>query len=457
MKISMFGLGYVGCVGAACLAKLGHRVIGVDVSMKKVKLINEGKPTIVETGIAELIRQARESGLLEATTDSGYAVRNSDISFIVVGTPSSGNGHLDLSQIYRTAGEIGEALREKTDFHIVAIRSTVLPGTNRRVGEIIEEVSGKVRGEDFTVVSNPEFLREGTAVQDFMNPPLTLIGTDSSAAEEKFRKLYQDIPGEFISTDIEVAEIMKYVNNTYHALKIVFANEIGNICKELGIDSYKVMEIFCRDRQLNISPYYFKPGFAYGGSCLPKDSRALCTLAHDLYLNVPVLNAIAPSNRLQKKRAVDIIESKGKKKIGILGLSFKSGTDDLRYSPIVDVAEALLGKGYEIRIYDKNVRMSQRSGINADFIAAKLPHLHEVISDDLDQVCGESEVLVVTNREEEFESIPDRYPHKVIVDLVRQYDSLDYEGNYEGISWGNVNRNPAQEDALERTMTRVEF
>lgn len=457
MNISIFGLGYVGCVGAACCAKLGHHVIGNDVSENKVRLINEGRPTIIEAEIDELVKEAHEKGLLEATMDYHYAVHNSEISFIVVGTPSSKEGHLNLSYIYNVAREIGEALKDKGSFHIVAIRSTVLPGTNKRVGEIITEASGKVRGKDFTVVSNPEFLREGTAVHDYMNPPLTLIGTDSEIAEAKFRELYKDIPGEFISTDIEVAEIMKYVNNTYHGLKIVFANEVGNICKALSIDSHKVMEIFCKDKQLNISPYYFKPGFAYGGSCLPKDSKALRTLAHDLYVDVPVINAINPSNEQQKKNAIDIIESKGKRKIGILGLSFKSGTDDLRCSPIVDVAEALLGKGYEIHIYDKNVRISQLTGTNADFIAAKLPHLHEIITDDLETVCSECDVLVVTNKEKEFADVPEKYPHKAIVDLVRQFQTIDYEGNYEGISWGNINSNFAQNDELIRDMATTEF
>ena len=457
MNISMFGLGYVGCVGAACLAKLGHHVIGNDVSENKVNLLNQGRPTIIEAGIAELCREAHEKGLLEATMDCRYAVHNSEISFIVVGTPSTKEGHLNLNYIYGVARQIGEALADKDAFHIVAIRSTVLPGTNAKVGEIIAEASGKVRGKDFTVVSNPEFLREGTAVQDYMTPPLTLIGTDSEVAEAKFRELYKDIPGEFISVDIEVAEIMKYVNNTYRGLKIVFANEVGNICKALGIDSHKVMEIFCKDKQLNISPYYFKPGFAYGGSCLPKDSKALCTLAHDLYVDVPVINAINCSNEQQKRNAIEIIESKGKRKVGILGLSFKSGTDDLRCSPIVDVAEALLGKGYEIHIYDKNVRISQLTGTNADFIAAKLPHLHEIITDDLDAVCAVCDVLVVTNKEAEFADIPARYPHKVIVDLVRQFKELDYEGNYEGISWGNINVNPAQNEKLQRTMSKTEF
>lgn len=457
MDVSIFGLGYVGCVGAACMAKLGHHVIGNDISENKVALLNQGRATIVEAEIDEYVREAFTSGRLEATLDFRSAVRNSEISFISVGTPSSRNGHLNLQYIYDAAYQIGEALAEKKEFHIIAIRSTVLPGTNEKVGKIIEEASGKKRGEDFTVVSNPEFLREGTAVRDYMNPPLTLVGTDNEQAENKMRELYKDLPGEFISTDIEVAEIMKYVNNTFHGLKIVFANEVGNICKALGIDSHKVMDIFCKDKQLNISPYYFKPGFAYGGSCLPKDSRALLTLAHDLYVDVPVIQAISPSNELQKKRAIDIIESKGKKKIGILGLSFKAGTDDLRCSPIIDVIEVLFGKGYDIHIYDKNVAVSQKTNTNAAYIAAKLPHLHHIISDDLDEVCTMADVLVITNKEKEFSSVPQKYPHKIIVDLVRQFQKVDYAGSYEGISWANINTNAAQDDEIVRDMEKTEF
>ena len=457
MNISFFGLGYVGCVGAACCAKLGHYVIGNDISENKVNLINQGYPTIIESEINELMMDAHNKGLLVGTMDYNYAVHNSDISFIVVGTPSSKNGHLNLNYIFDVARRIGEAMRSKKVFHVIAIRSTVLPGTNKKVAAIIEEISGKKSGKDFAVVSNPEFLREGTAVQDYLNPPLTLIGTDSEKAEKMFRELYKDIPGEFIVTDIEVAEIMKYVNNTFHALKIVFSNEVGNICKALNIDSHKVMDIFCKDKQLNISPYYFKPGFAYGGSCLPKDSRAFKTLAHDFYVECPVINAIDLSNELQKKNAIEIIESKGKKKIGIFGLSFKAGTDDLRCSPIVDVAETLLGKGYEIQIYDKNVRVSQLTGTNADFISAKLPHLHEIITDNIDSVASACEVLVITNHEREFDSIPVNYPHKVIVDLVRQFKTLDYEGNYEGISWDNINVNKSQNNVLKRTMEKTEF
>lgn len=486
MNISIFGLGYVGCVGAACLAKLGHNVIGVDVNENKVNLMNQGKPTIIEEGIAELCAEAHEKGLMSATMDVREAVHATDVSFIVVGTPSSKEGHLNLSYIYAVAKQIGEALKEKTESisnlgfqvsnlgepnhkpetihpkstlrHIVAIRSTVLPGTNEKVGEMIAEASGWVRGKDFTVVSNPEFLREGTSVEDYFNPPLTLVGTDMPEAEAVFREIYKGIDAEFIATDIRVAEMMKYVNNTYHALKIVFGNEVGNICKELNIDSHKVMEIFCKDKQLNISPYYFKPGFAYGGSCLPKDMKALKTLAHDHYVEVPVIESIGESNELQKRRAVQLIMAQGKRKIGILGLSFKAGTDDLRCSPIVDVVESLLGKGYEIRVYDKNVKVSELTGTNKDFIMAKIPHLQHFVSDNLDSVCRESDVLVVTNKEKEFAELLAKYPGKIVIDLVRQWKDVDYAGRYEGLSWGDVNANrEGQEAKVEADFRQTEF
>lgn len=457
MNISIFGLGYVGCVGAACCAKLGHKVTGVDVSENKVNLIKAGRPTIIEKDIEELCKEGHDKGLLTATTDAVEAVMNSEISFIVVGTPSSPEGHLNLNYIFGVAREIGEALKGKDSFHIVAIRSTVLPGTNEKVGKIIEEASGKKRGEAFTVVSNPEFLREGTSVDDYMNPPLTLIGTDSEYAEAQFRKLYEHINAEFICTDIKVAEMMKYVNNTYHALKIVFGNEVGRICKGLDVDSHKVMEIFCKDKHLNISPYYFKPGFAYGGSCLPKDSKALRTLARDLYVDVPVINAIDTSNELQKKQAVDIIMSKGKRNIGILGLSFKAGTDDLRCSPIVDVVETLLGKGFALSIYDKNVKISELTGTNKDFIMAKIPHLQHFISADLDEVAAKSDVLVVTNKEKEFADVLKKYPGKIVIDLVREWKEVDYDGYYEGIAWGNINTNSAQNKAIERDLAKTDF
>lgn len=463
MNISIFGLGYVGCVGAACLAKLGHRVVGVDVNENKVRLINEGKPTIIEEGIAELCAEAHEKGLMSATMDVREAVHATDVSFIVVGTPSSKEGHLNLNYIYKVAEQIGAALSDKPANkdglrHIVAIRSTVLPGTNEKVGEIIAHASGLVRGKDFTIVSNPEFLREGTSVKDYFNPPLTLVGTDMPEAEVVFREIYKGIDAEFICTDIRVAEMMKYVNNTYHALKIVFGNEVGNICKALNIDSHKVMEIFCKDKQLNISPYYFKPGFAYGGSCLPKDMKALKTLAHDHYVEVPVIEAIGESNELQKKRAVQLIMAQGQRKVGILGLSFKSGTDDLRCSPIVDVVESLLGKGFEIRIYDKNVKVSELTGTNKDFIMAKIPHLQHFVTDDLEAVCRESDVLVVTNKEAEFADVLARWPGKTVVDLVRQWNEVDYDGRYEGLSWGDINANrDGQSSDVKRDFRQTEF
>lgn len=477
MNISIFGLGYVGCVGAACLAKLGHTVIGVDVNENKVRLINEGKPTIIEEGIAELCAEAHAAGRMSATTDVHEAVHNTDVSFIVVGTPSSKEGHLNLNYIFTVARQIGEALKDKTMViddlgfqnsnlgfrnsnlkHIVAIRSTVLPGTNEKVGRIIEETSGLKRGKDFTIVSNPEFLREGTSVKDYFNPPLTLVGTDMPEAEAVFREIYKGIDAEFICTDIRVAEMMKYVNNTYHALKIVFGNEVGNICKELNIDSHKVMEIFCKDKQLNISPYYFKPGFAYGGSCLPKDMKALKTLAHDLYVQVPVIESIFESNEAQKDKAVRLIMAAGHRKVGILGLSFKAGTDDLRCSPIVEVVERLLGKGFEVRIYDKNVKVSELTGTNKDFIMAKIPHLQHFVTDDLRAVCEASDVLVVTNKEKEFASVLTDYPGKTVIDLVRQWKEVNYAGHYEGISWGDINTNrEGQSLSDEKDFRQTEF
>jgi len=436
---------------------MGHKVVGVDVSPGKVDLINSGKPTIIERDIEELCRKGHESGLLSATSDACAAVCATDISFIAVGTPGSGHGHLDLSYIYGVARQIGQALALKEGFHIVAIRSTVMPGTNKKVTDIIAEASGKTPGEDFAVVSNPEFLREGTSVHDFMNPPLTLVGTDSPRAAEVMEELYRPLPAEYVSTDIPVAEIMKYVNNTFHALKIVFGNEVGAICKTLGIDSHKVMDIFCRDRQLNISPYYFKPGFAYGGSCLPKDTNALRALAADNYVDVPVINHIAKSNRAHRDRALELIMAQGKRKIGVLGLSFKAGTDDLRCSPIVEVIESLLGKGFKVSIYDKNVEVSRLTGTNRDFIMSKIPHLQQFVTDNLDAVASEADVLVVTNKEKEFADIPARYPGKIIVDLVRMWDTVDYDGHYDGLAWATINTNPTQESATERDFCKCLF
>lgn len=435
MDISIFGLGYVGCVSLGCLAKNGHKVIGVDVNMTKVAQINAGRPTIIEKEIDTIIAEQKKEGRISATNDASFAVMNSDISIVAVGTPSTEKGHLDLKHIFKVAESIGLALKQKESFHIIAIRSTVMPGTCDKFAGIIETVSGKKRNKDFAVVDNPEFLREGTAVHDYYNPPLTLIGSDNDEAAKKIASLYQFLPCEVVITDLKVAEIMKYINNTYHALKISFSNEIGNICSELGIDSHKVMKIFCMDKQLNISPYYFKPGFAYGGSCLPKDLKGLQTLAHDLYLEVPVIESIHLTNEIQIQRAIKLIYKFWNKKLGFLGLSFKEGTDDLRNSPAVTVIEALLGKGCDIKIYDKNVNLTMLTGTNKEFIDWKIPHLSSLLVNDPSILLNESEVIVINTREPEFVNLLNGVNDKIIIDLVRLDESLLSKKNYLGINW----------------------
>lgn len=437
MNISIFGLGYVGCVGLGCFAKNGHRVIGVDLEKKKVDFINNGKATTIEKEIDGIIAEQHKSGNISATLDGIDAVKKTEISFICVGTPSTRNGHLDLSTIFKVAEEIGRGIKEKDNFHIAVIRSTVLPGTNEKVCKIIEDVSGKRCEKHFTVVSNPEFLREGTSVKDFYNPSFTLIGSINKKAIKSLRQIYAGIDGPFIVTDIKIAEIIKYVNNAFHALKITFSNEIGNICKELEIDSHKLMEIFCMDRKLNLSPYYLRSGFSYGGSCLPKDLKALCTIAHDYYLECPVLENINRSNELQTRNVSDQILSFNKKSVGFLGLSFKAGTDDLRNSPIVDIIEQLLGKGFEVRIYDKNIHISKLIGANKEYISKKIPYISKFIFDDPVKLTNHSEVIVVVNKEEEFKQILNNTPkHKIIFDLVNMdFKEKSNMKNYYGIAW----------------------
>lgn len=433
MKISIFGLGYVGCVGMGCLAQNGHSVIGVDVQALKVDLINLGRATIVEKDIDRIIETQFQANRIRATTDYSEAVLASDLSIICVGTPSSEKGHLNLEYIFQTAHQIGRALKDKEGFHVIAIRSTVLPGTNIQVGRIVEEVSGRQRNKEFSVVSNPEFLREGTAVHDYYNPPLTVLGGDNQQALDMMEALYKEIKGPVERVDIQVAEMIKYVNNSFHALKVAFANEVGNICKELDIDSHELMRMFCMDRQLNISPYYLTPGFAYGGSCLPKDLRALKTLAHDLYLDTPVIRAIDHSNEQHKERAFSLIEKTGKTRIAIVGLSFKAGTDDLRNSPIVDVIEKLKGKGYEVKIFDENVALSRLVGRNKSFIEERLPHLCDMMTDDPKGMIQWAEVVVINNRHVALEHLADGQD-KQIVDLVRIRD-LEARKGYDGICW----------------------
>lgn len=436
MNISIFGLGYVGCVSLGCLARNGHNIIGVDVSETKVRQINNGLPTIIEKDIDIIIQEEHLKGSISATTDFEKAVRDTEISIVAVGTPSTANGHLNLNYIFKVVENIGEAIKNKSNFHIVAIRSTVLPGTAKKCADLIEEISGKKRDVDFSVVSNPEFLREGTAVQDYFNPPLTLIGSSNPAAAEKIASLYNQLPAKVIITDIEVAEIMKYVNNTFHALKISFANEVGNICSALKIDSHKVMEIFCMDQVLNISPYYLKPGFAYGGSCLPKDLKGLQTLAHDHYVDVPLIQSIDKTNQIQINRAIDKIIESGKSKLAFLGLSFKQGTDDLRNSPAVSVIETIIGKGYEVDIYDKNVQLSKLTGTNKEYIDRHIPHLSKLLVTDLNKLIDEAEIIVINNREKEYvDALLETESNAIIIDMVRLPEPIRKRKGYVGINW----------------------
>jgi len=435
MNISIFGLGYVGCVSLGCLAKNGHQMIGVDVSQTKVDQINLGKATIIEKDIQEIISGQREAGNIYATINSEEAVLKTETSIVCVGTPSSDKGHLNLEYIFKVAENIAEALTKKDTFHIIAIRSTILPGTCDKFAGIVEKVSGKKRNINFAVVDNPEFLREGTAVHDYFNPPLTLVGSDNKEAAKKVAELYKNLPAEIIITDLNVAEIMKYVNNSFHALKISFGNEIGNICTELGIDSHKVMEIFCKDKHLNISPYYFKPGFAYGGSCLPKDLKGLQTLAHDIYVDTPIISNIHKTNEIQIQRAIKIIYKYWNKKLGFLGLSFKDGTDDLRNSPAVAVIESLVGKGCDISIYDKNINLSLLTGTNKEFIESRIPHLSSLMIDDLQKIIHNCDVIIVNTKEKEFIPYLSNADDKIIIDMVRLDENLLHKSNYIGINW----------------------
>jgi len=435
MNISVFGLGYVGCVSLGCLAKNGHTVIGVDVSESKVSQINSGVATIVEKDIDKIIEEQCLTGRISATTNFKEAILKTDISIIAVGTPSTSKGHLNLEYIFKVASDFGEVLQEKEGFHVIAIRSTVLPGTCEKFARIIEDKTGKKNNIDFAIVDNPEFLREGTAVQDYYNPPLTLIGSESQKAAEIMAALYKQLPGEIIITDIKVAEIMKYVNNTFHALKISFANEIGNICSALGIDSYKVMEIFCKDKQLNISPYYFKPGFAYGGSCLPKDLKGLQTLVHDLYIKTPVIDSIDKTNEIQVQRALGMLSKYFGKKLALLGLSFKAGTDDLRSSPSVDLVETMLGKGFDICIYDKNIQLARLTGKNKEYIEGRIPHLSRFLVDDLEALIQTSDVIILCNKEEEFEDALKNVSGKIIIDMIRVPEEIKKNNTYLGINW----------------------
>jgi GDP-mannose 6-dehydrogenase len=403
-----------------------------------VASLNEGRSPIVEKGLEELIRDNTANGRLRATTSTADAIRDTELSLICVGTPSRKNGSLDLTYLERVSEQIGEALKDKDDYHVVVVRSTVLPGTTHGVViPALERTSGKKYGDGFGVSVNPEFLREGTALKDFRKPPLTLVGHNHAADASGTIALYQSIDAPLVSTSIRVAEMMKYTSNTWHALKVVFANEIGNLCKKLGIDSHEVMDIFCRDEKLNLSPYYLKPGFAFGGSCLPKDVRALQYRAKEVDVDLPLISQILPSNKQQIQYALDQVLETGRKKVGLLGFSFKAGTDDLRESPIVILAEALLGKGVSLCIYDKNVSLAKLVGANKEYIEKQIPHLSSLLCNTIDEVIDKSEVIVVGNQAPEFaEALMKTRKDQIIIDLVRLpiYGSL-VPAEYRGLCW----------------------
>ena len=439
ISVSVFGLGYVGSVSAACFASMGHKVIGVDVSRNKVEMMDSGRTPIIETRMSELVAEGHRTGLLHATTDAASAVLNSEASFVCVGTPSLKNGKLDLSHIEHVAKEIGAAIRQKKSPHVFILRSTVLAGTTERVAvPILEKESGKICGKDFTVCYNPEFMREGSAVNDFLNPPYTILGASDTCHLAPLRELYQKTPGTLYETTIPVAEMVKYFSNCYHALKVGFANEMGTMCKHLGVDAQAVTEIFTSDTKLNISSAYLSPGFAFGGSCLPKDLRAITYKAKELDLKLPLLESLMPGNAEHIERAVEMVIGTGKKKIAQLGLSFKAGTDDLRESPQVQLIKRLIGEGLEVKVWDEDVSLGRLAGSNRRYIEEVIPHIGSVLSADLESVLSTAEVVILGNKSASKDRLA-RYlrPEQIVIDLVHLDRTRRPEGiqNYEGICW----------------------
>jgi GDP-mannose 6-dehydrogenase len=436
-RVSIFGLGYVGSVSAACLADSGHTVIGVDLSREKVDAISAGRSPIVEEGLGELMRRGVDEGRIRTTTDAGDAVAGSDVSLICVGTPSNANGSLDLSAVERVAEDIGAALARKDAYHVVVVRSTMLPGsTAERVIPALERASGRRVGREFGVCYNPEFLREGNSVRDFYNPPFTIIGGDDARAIDLVSELYAAAAAPVVRVPLSEAEMVKYVSNAWHALKVTFANEIGQICKAADLDSHRVMDLFCSDDKLNISRAYLRPGYAFGGSCLPKDLRALVHHARRYDLRSPVLESILPSNDHLSEIGYEMVRRTGAKRVGMLGLSFKPGTDDLRESPLVTLAERLLGKGYDLRVYDPGVSFARIHGANRAYIEREIPHIVSLMVDSPQDLVDHAETIVVGNRTPEFDEIMDGVrDDQHIVDLVRMDGRHQSHERYAGIAW----------------------
>jgi len=438
MRISVFGLGYVGTVSGACLAEMGHEVVGVDVDSFKVDTVNAGQSPIVEELINELIQDMVSQGRLRATTSVDEAIAATDLSIICVGTPSDKSGALDTTYVKRVSEQIGQALAAKPSYHLIVLRSTVLPGTvDGVVQPALESHSSRKAGADFGLCFHPEFLREGSSVKDFREPPKIVIGANDQRAADTLSSLYKDFSAPLFVTSLRAAEMVKYADNCFHALKVVFGNEIGLLCKHLDIDSHDVMSIFCQDKKLNISPAYLMPGFAYGGSCLPKDLRALLQLARSQNVELPVLSNVQRSNANHLNHVLELIQDIGKRTIVMLGLSFKPGTDDLRESPLVELVERLTGKGYQIQIYDESVSLARLRGGNKAYIEQKLPHLSQLLVEDMGRAIDDNDVVVVGAANPRFaEALAARGRDKVVVDLVRLYGAERPDvAAYHGVCW----------------------
>jgi len=442
VKIAIFGLGYVGVVSAACLARDGHQVFGVDPNAVKTDLIRQGQTPIIEHGLADLVKSVVECGRLQAGDDVAAAVTQASLLLICVGTPGHDNGSLDLSHVRRVCEQIGSVLRTTTEYKVVVTRSTMLPGSMESVViPTLEEASGKAAGADFGVCINPEFLREGSAIHDYDHPPKTVVGATDDRAAAPLAELYSHLKAPMLVTDLRTAEMVKYADNSWHALKVAFANEMGRLCKAMNVDSRKLMQLFCEDRKLNISDTYLRPGFAFGGSCLPKDVRAVTYQGRLLDVDTPILSAILPSNRVHIDHALSLVLASKMKRIGLMGLSFKEGTDDLRESPIVTLAERLIGKGYSLSIYDRNVKLASLVGANRDYILNHIPHIGRLLVSNPEALFEQSDVIVMATAERDFGDIVRRQGQgKIVIDLVGSWglasnSNTQDPGRYEGIAW----------------------
>jgi GDP-mannose 6-dehydrogenase len=438
MKISIFGLGYVGAVSLACLSRDGHHVVGVDIDRAKLDLIMAGKTPVVEEGMVDLMADVAKGGRVVVTTDVRQAVRDTDISLVCVGTPSAANGSQDQSAVLRLAADIGEALAEKASPHVVVFRSTLVPGTVEDVlRPIVEAASGKKDGEGFFLCFQPEFLREGSSIRDYDKPPFTIVGANHAEPVRRLRELFGHLPCKFIETSVRSAEMMKVCCNNFHALKITFANETARLCDALGVDAFEVMDLLCQDTHLNISRAYLRPGFAFGGSCLPKDLRATTHLARMHDVDIPVLGGIMQSNRDHLELAIAKVLASGKRRVGFIGLSFKTGTDDLRESPLVGLAEHLIGKGLQLAIYDPEVTLSRLLGANRRYIETHLPHIGDLLSADIADVIAKSDVLVLGLDDEPTQRALAQHcrAEQTVIDLVRVRNRGDIAASVTGLCW----------------------